>query len=215
MATCRQIITDAWHDSGILDIEADPSAIQANTGLRVLQGLYSYLVSSGALGRFRGRLITGDYTAGENERIAYEGNTTANVTLPTTIPVPAIFERDRIDGGDFDTGFTGLTVPASVDRNNRQPNDLATAEVVGSSGQLYIYDASVGDWILLTGLTLDSTAPLSSRFQSGLTAMLTTRLCARSTTPVSQGIAAEAALAKIAIIGAFSGKRLVTVTQYF
>lgn len=215
MATCRQVITDAWHDTGILDAEIDPSAIQATTGLRLLSGLYAYLVASGALGRFRRRLITGDYTAGENERVAYEGNTTAVVTLPTTIPVPAIFERDRIDGGDFDTDFTGLTVPANVDQNNRAPDDMATAEIAGTTPEVFIYDAALGDWVQVTGLGLDDDAPLTGRFQSGLTAMLSVRIAGRSQTPLSQSLTTEAALAKVAIIGAFSAPREETRARYF
>lgn len=215
MATCRNVIVDAYHDCGIVDAEVDPTAVQATTGLRLLDGLYTYLASSGALGRYRRRLITGAYTAGENERIAYEGNTTATVTLPTTLPVPALFERDRIDGGDFDTNFTGLTVPANVDQNNRQPDDLATAEIAGATPQVFIYDAALGDWVQLTGLGLDDDAPLTGRFQSGLTAMLSARIAARSSTQISPSLATEAALAKIAIIGAFSAPRETTPAQYF
>ena len=146
MATCRDIITDALKLARAISPGEAPTSDEANDGLTCLQSLYDSWVHSGMFG------------------------TLEDVTLE---------ENDAAEEGKRYFVPTGLTLTAATseyDDNGtiRQPYDLSIYESLTEAGtrSVKLYDRT--EWVELTGLSLSSTAPLSSRDRMGLAACLAT-----------------------------------------
>lgn len=142
MSTCRSVVTNALK---LAKVTRNPTSAEAADGLTCLQSLYDQWVHNGFFGRLEDVYLDANETALEGKRYF----------------VP--------------TGYT-LTAPSSVyvaeDGTTRQPRDLALYESLTQAGTraVKLYDRTA--WVDLTGLTLDSTAPLSSRGEIGLAAAL-------------------------------------------
>jgi hypothetical protein len=136
--TNQELITRALRSLRVLAAGEDPAAAESTDCMSVLQGFYVNLVTS--------VLVAEDYEAGENELISYDGATTVEITLPTTV-------EDAITGDD------------------RAPKDRAVVVVAGDEGQTWLYDRPYGAWVRLDALTLEGDAPLSSRYEQALIAM--------------------------------------------
>lgn len=189
MATCRQVITAALRKLGLLDPEESLEDAEAVTGLGVLQGLYQHLLNGGSFGRITDVLITSDYTAKENERIAYSGDATAVVSLPITI-------TDAV---------TGLP---------RAPLDHSVVIVAGSDPQQnFIYDGSFGDWNAIEGLGLDDYAPLSNRLQ--IAAPLAVYCAPEYGREASASVQREAGGVMLALLQRFPSPRRETDATYY
>jgi hypothetical protein len=189
MATCRQVVTAALRKLGLLDPEESLENAEAVTGLGVLQGFYQHLLNGGAFGRISDVLITADYTAKENERIAYSGETSATITLPTVI-------RDAVTGQD------------------RAPLDHAVVIVVGSDpAQNFVYDGSFGDWCAIENLTLDTYAPFTNRLQ--IAAPLAVYCAPEYGREASPGVQREAAGVMLALLQRFPSPRRETDAAYY
>lgn len=146
MATVRDIITHALKLARVISSGESPSSEEAADGLVCLQSLYSSWVHNAMFGELEDVYLDADDDAQEGKRYY----------------VP--------------TGLT-LTDATSVYDDNgttRQPRDLAIYEVLMQAGTrtVKLYDRT--EWVELTGLTLNSTAPLSSRGEMGLAAVLAT-----------------------------------------
>lgn len=148
MATCREVIKRAMRRLNLLAAGREPKASEATDGLTALQGLYQTLVSSGSLGELTAIAIQADYDALEWQRITSTDGVAHTITLPVTI------------------------TDASTDLGYRMPYDKAVVLVAGATPATYIYEAVLGDWVLVEGLTLDSVAPLSTQLAEGLAARL-------------------------------------------
>lgn len=92
-------------------------------------------------------VATANYTAEENQRIRLSGGAWT-ITYPTTISA---------DG-------------------DRDPYDLSVVVVAGSTPVAKIYDAQLGSWVTVTGLTLAGDCPLSLRNANALAAALAEQL---------------------------------------
>lgn len=140
MATVRDIVTLAARRGRIIGAGAQLKAKEADDGLTTLQGLYEHLFTAGAFGKLTDVLATSAVTAEMGQRI-------------------------RVDAGG------SVTIPDAFD--NFPPYDLSAIEVIDttvspSTRAMYVYEAGIGDWARLDGLTLNSEAPLASRSQFGL-----------------------------------------------
>jgi hypothetical protein len=144
--TNQELITRALRSLRVLAAGEDPAAAESTDCMSVLQGFYVNLVTSGMFGPLTSVLVAEDYEAGENELISYDGATTVEITLPTTV-------EDAITGDD------------------RAPKDRAVVVVAGDEGQTWLYDRPYGAWVRLDALTLEGDAPLSSRYEQALIAM--------------------------------------------
>lgn len=197
LPTCREIVNGAFQDAFLTEANETPTDSDADVGLELLKSLYRHLVIGGTLGRMTSRLVTGDYTAGENERIVNGTDDAVTITLPTEVEA------------EEDPGIEG------VDTAYRQPAHLALAEVVGDTPAVSIYDASVGSWVSIEDLTLNSTAPLGQVHRFGLQAMLAVRLCPRFRVPVPDVILAEAVSGRRAMTMNWHAPQLPVQATYF
>jgi|GEM_PF-4942257 len=80
--TCRDIVTRALRMASVISRDEDPAAEEMSDGLFVLQSLYMEWLTTGMFGRLKDVYETGDYEAGEGQRIFSDSGT---VTLPATI----------------------------------------------------------------------------------------------------------------------------------
>lgn len=147
MATCRDVVTSAMKLARAIAPGESPDADEAADGLACLQSLYDGFVSGGIFGKLDDIYLTADDTAEEGKRYLLA----AGVTLSESATVAA---EDSADGTD------------------RQVRDLSLYEKVDSTGvrTVRLYDRT--GWVNLLSLTLDDTAPLSSRGEMGLAACL-------------------------------------------
>jgi hypothetical protein len=113
--------------------------------LEAHKGMLRGFIGNGMFGPAADVLIEEDYEAGENERVINNSADDVTITLPLTI------------------------TECGVDRT---PEDRAFVIIAGADPLYYIYDADVADWVEIGGLTLDSNAPLSGRFETGLASLL-------------------------------------------
>lgn len=131
-----------------------------------------------ARGPMRDVDIIDDYTPGENERVRVQSGYTVTVTLPNSVPI--------VGTSAYDYGFTStvLSTGGSSDSADgvtwRQPRDGARIEIVGLAGGnvpgVYFFRADTDDWVLATGLSIDSTLPLNARYTSAFGALIAQRL---------------------------------------
>lgn len=156
MKTCRQIITRSLRMLGVLgEGNPAPTAAQGDDGLQALIGLYAGLMGTGTFGPLKDVLITANYTAGENERVI-DATGLLTVTLPLTVAV------SLCEGEPYEP-TCGTTRPVQDRSIVLQP---------GAAPKAWIFDSDLNAWSDVNVLTLDSAAPLSGRFETGLCAML-------------------------------------------
>lgn len=144
MTTVRDIVTLAARRGKIIGAGADLKAKEAEDGLTTIQGLYEHLFTSGMFGKLTD-------------------------VLATEAVVAEPWQRIRIDTGG------SVVIPDTVDEF--PPYDLAPIEVIDTTVDpvtraMYVYEAGVGDWVRLDGLTLNSEAPLATRSRFGLADLL-------------------------------------------
>lgn len=152
MRTVRQVITTALRKIGVVGSgRRAPHEDGAADALEVLLAWYSGAVSSGMFGRLNDVTTEAAYEAKEFERVTNLSDDPVDITLPVTIT----------DDPLCDT---------------RPPVDLCPIVIVADEPLSWLYDGSIGDWIALYGLTLDSPAPLSSRSGDGLACVLAVQL---------------------------------------
>lgn len=148
--TVRQILTRAARKIGQAT-EGQPAPVPWDMDglLEILQAWYESSMNGGLFGQLVDVFKDEAYTAAEFDRVRKDAAVT--ITLPDTIT-------------DADTG------------EERAPLDLCPIVVTypgqADYPQLNVYDADVGDWVRLDGLTLDSVAPLSGRGANGLAAIV-------------------------------------------
>lgn len=142
MPTCRDVVTLALKMARAISPGEEPEASEAEDGMIVLQSLYDGWVSGGMFGRLEDVYLGTDEAAQEGKRYLLA----AGVTLsPPAVP--------------FDDGS-----------EERPARDLALYEAVeeGGARTVHLYDRT--GWVAMTGLTLNSEAPLASRGLAGLAA---------------------------------------------
>lgn len=162
MTTCRDAIRAAYRKLGVVRSGQEPSASQAEDGLRELQAVYDGSVFRGLFGRLTDVLVSADYEAGEGERVANSSDDDIDITLPETVL-------------DADTGLA------------RKPKDLSPVVIEG--GESYLYEA--GAWNQITNLALGDDAPLSGRLYQWLVGELVVRLADDMGLPVPQTVVAD------------------------
>lgn len=144
MQTCRDIVTLAMRRLGVVPVDEEITAAEAEIALGALQSYYDGLFHGGALAPCRRVYKVNNYTAQEGDHI--------------TVPV---------------SGVT-VTIPDSYTANDgepRAPYELASVTVAtGAVETNYVY--SLGTWQEASSLELNDEAPLSGRDRAGLAAVL-------------------------------------------
>lgn len=126
-----------------------PFAEDSQDAMDAAEAMFTGLIANGVFGPETVVLVDDDYTAGENERVLNTSETEVDITFPATLE-------------DTSSGFTVT----------RAPYDRSFGIVAGAEPRFVLYDADLADWVDLSGLTLDSTAPLTGRFYDHLSAIL-------------------------------------------
>lgn len=168
--TCRNLIARAMRKLTVLGAGESPGASEATDALEVLQGLYDGWLTAGLFGAMTDVIKSADYTAKEFERVRKDAACT--ITIPTTI----------------EDEYTGL---------DRPPRDLAVIQVLypaTDARETHLYDATLGEWVRIEALTLDSVPPLYNRNRDGLASCLAEALADEYQTQVGALTIARAAL---------------------
>lgn len=90
MATCRDIVTRALQQAGIVPLGRDPAAKEADAAMLALQGIYDGWFAGGMFGTLKDVDASGAYAANPKERVTGA----ATVTKPT-----------QIEDGTSETGY--------------------------------------------------------------------------------------------------------------
>lgn len=217
MATCRTIIADALGSMKALAPGDDPTVDELIIGLSDFQQLL--LEWHEALGPMTNVDVSANYTAGANQRLRIQDGVTVTITLPNAIPL-------FVTASPYDYGF----VPSSANPQQgiigsadgfiyRQPRDGERVEIVGAGpGQaLYFYVADLNNWASVYGLTLDTVAPVNSRYAGHWAARLAERLIQRwpgiDAPPPS--LARRIAMANLALLTRQGAARDPAAAEYF
>lgn len=169
------------------------SAEDGEVGMELLHEIYAEMVGKGFFGRTTDVVVTDDYEAQEQDRILVTTGDAVSVTLAATVT-------------DADTGEV------------RPPKDyslIIVADALSDGHQSYVYDALYGTWAPLTGLTLDSYAPLSHKFPAGLRGMVAIKRAAEEGLPVSPVHAREAAMMNLALASRYDSAAEPVSNTYF
>lgn len=189
--TVRDILTAAARKLNVVDLlGTDLEAGEAETCLQTALGAYEELVNAGSFGRMKDVLAESDYTAREYDRVRYTGSIV--ITIPTTI-------TDRCTG------------------KQRSPYDLSPIIVTkaATAPQISLYDALLGQWVRLDGLTLDSPAPLARRGRDGLACWLAVKIADVFGASIPQATVKGSGLFMAALLSKANSPRVETVAEYF
>lgn len=217
--TVRTIVKGAMKKLGVLPIGREPTSPQAQDALEALQALYRELVGQGVFGRLYDVLVTtATYSAREQERVVCDLVSGVTVTLPETITQSLIdsapyrcFTYD-VNAPDYGRGCWSSEV---FPRPPRDGACIVVADVNSSLEKYYLYDANRAYWVLLDSLTLDSTAPLSARYQNGLEAVLSERLADPFGVDVPKQATAQANTFRHSISMKLDRSRRPVIAEYF
>lgn len=201
--TVRTIVKGAMFKLGVLPIGREPTSPQAQAALETLQALYRELIGQGVFGRLYDVLVTtATYSAREQERVVCDSQGGVTVTLPETITQSLIdsapyrcFTYDT-NAPDYGRGCWSSEV---FPRPPRDGACIVVADVNSSFEKYYLYDSNRAYWVLIDSLTLDSTAPLSARYQNGLSAVLAERMADPFGMPMPKQATAEANMFRYSI----------------
>ncbi len=187
MSTCREVENRTAKRFSVLEIGENLEADEAAEAHSVLVGVYlDALERSAKPGLTRVLVTSATYTAGEDELIAYDGVTSATITLPVTV---------------VDTK-TGLT---------RAPKDRAVVMIPGTTAQAYVYDEMYGDWVDVCGLAQTDYAPFSNTNMEALSGALAMYLASEYSRPLDPMLAAIAERGRNWLYGTLRKGRRVSV----
>ena len=195
MATVREVVTLALRQGRVIGTNGTATAAEAARGLEAFQAQLDQWVADGMFGTLDDIYLEASATAKENKRYLLKAAVT--LTMPSIITG---------DGGDY--GEDGNT-------SERQPYDLSVVESVTSAGvrTVKLWDRTA--WVDLLSLTLDSTAPLSTRGLSGLAACIARSYCEMFGRELGPNTARLAAQFEGSLSRKFGSTRPVPTGVYF
>lgn len=188
MTTIRQIITDAYRESGLIQIGLTPEAEQLDEGLRRLQTIIRSLFGN-ELGvpltsvSYGASAITNTYGREDDYSSVIDGTyVPSNVRLLVNIdgaktlylkPNPQDGARISIVDNSGNFGTYNVTV-----NGNGRKIDGGTSTVLSTNSESkeWFYRADLGEWVVVDSLTADSQSPFPSEFDDLLSIMLAFRL---------------------------------------
>lgn len=173
MATCRDVIKNAYRKAGIIGVGQNVTAAQSAVALDQLQDLYISLVNDGVMGALTDVYTDVDYTPNEGERV-YRATSGVTLTFPATLV-------------DADTNLT------------RAPKDGALIVQVGpaDTDAVYkVYDIYSASWLTLNSLSLTSQAPLTKSYKTDIEALLGIALTDEASLPPPPLLLQQAKLAR-------------------
>ena len=143
MSTIREVLTQAIRYTRAYALGDTPAANEMDAALEDAQSFFLTF----PIRKLKPVLVSADYTAKENERIANSSGSPITVTLPETI---------------------------TENGTERSPYNGALVEVAGGARSIYI--AELGEWMTLTSLTLASENPFGPTHDMNVAAMIAARI---------------------------------------
>jgi hypothetical protein len=188
MTTIRQIIIDAFRETGILGVDEEPDADQFAEGLRRINVLYDSLFGS-ELGE---PLITRNYgkagltnVYGQAEDISLE---VTSVYLPTNTRLILNLDnsatvyldpnpRDGARIGVIDSKDNLATYNVVLNGNGRNVESTSSITLATNSlNRTWFYREDLGNWVRVSDLVAGDSSPFPNEFDDLLTTMLAFRL---------------------------------------
>lgn len=187
MTTLRQIITDAYRESGIIAVGTSPEAEEHEEGLRRLlvilrslmgfemgEGFQSFLYGTDNLSAEGKSYDVSSYLQGRhipgNARLVFNIDTAQTLYLD---PRPQDGARLSIidNAGTFDTANVTLDGNGHAIENSASVT-LSTANL----NREWFYRADLGTWVRVTELTANDESPFPTEFDDLLITMLAVRI---------------------------------------
>jgi hypothetical protein len=188
MTTIRQIITDAYRESGLIQIGTMPEADHLDEGLRKMQSIILSLY-----GNEMGEPLT-DTAYGKEGLVhayarAYDISTDiSSYFVPpnarlmvnaeesyTTYLNPMPRDGERVSVIDISQNFA--TRAFNIEGNGRRiDGDFAITLSTDGDNKSWFYRADLGEWVSVTGLTANSESPFPQEFDDYLIILLAMRL---------------------------------------
>lgn len=165
VTTVENIITDALEQLGVKDARSGLDATEAAQALRVLQQMILNLPGMRVWNEVE---CSGNYTAGENERIRVITQNAVTITIPVAV---SSARTVLYCCNQYELRCEGY--------DDKAPKDGARVHVCDAyadNATTYFYRADIAQWTRADGLTLSSECPLSADFDGDLSAMLAGRL---------------------------------------
>lgn len=188
MTTIRQIIIDAYRESGLVQVGTTPEADEFDEGLRKIQTMisalfgqelgeplttYSYGTTSGANSY---ATIKDAHTYLTNKYIPMNSRLIVTSSSPDTVYFPPV-PRDgaRIAVLDLEGNFA--TNNFTINGNGRKVEgaNILTLDTDSASKE-WFYRDDLGSWVLISDLTANSESPFPKEFDDFLTTMLAIRM---------------------------------------
>lgn len=174
---CRGIVNGALRKCGVLAAGREARSADRDDAFDALKNLYRQLITQGTFGRLCDVIPVSDYTAFENERIFRNTEDVVSITLPETLANWVYWGDWWIFGR-----YPYEPVPPATNAINldvRTPRDCAVIAIIDKFSGMemhFIYDGQRKVWTGISALSLDDEAPLSSRDQQGLMALLASQI---------------------------------------
>lgn len=198
MATLRQIITDAYRESGIIQKGSVPDADQMQEGLNRLLSIIE-----NSLGHEVGSLfqdinygddgVTGTYSVDSNREVFLDNSFArpsyrlmVNSTSAKTVYLdPNPYEGARFAIIDIGQSFTTAPITINADTRRIEGEREVTLNTDGASAS-WLYRADLGEWVRCSPLDLDSELPFAPEFEDLFSIKLAMRLHPRYLVQTSQ-----------------------------
>lgn len=199
MTTIRQIITDAYRESGLVQVGLTPEADEFDEGLRKLQVMIRSLlghelgeplrsVSYGVGATSNSYARNYDYESTINNRyvpanlrLLVNSNGAKTVYLPANPEDGAQVAVVDVAGNFAANNFT-------VNGNGRNIEGASSVILnTNSASKRWFYRADLGAWVLVNDLTADSQSPFPLEFDDFLITMLAIRMSPRYEEEIQQG----------------------------
>lgn len=189
MTLVSTIIRDAYRESNILDIAADPTDAQMEEGLRLLERIVESTYGSGA-GEQLDPLPMGQNNINRPQGYPWYNQTpdwndwyvppNARLVLNLTDALTVWLDPNPQDGQRFaiqDVSNNLATFPLTVNGNGRLL-DGATQQVYDTDGanKEFFFRQDTGNWAVLTPLALTDTFPFPLDFDDMFTILLAQRI---------------------------------------
>lgn len=187
MTTIRQLITDAFRESGVIGVGVDPDAEEHVEGLRHVNRLFRSLL---------GNELGEPLQAAHYDDVILLTYVPSNVRVVVDLAAPGelnLNENPR-DGARFsvsDIGGNLATNNLTVYGNGRliEENDSLVLNT-NNLNREWFYRADTSNWVRVTDLAADDLSPFPEEFDDLITTMLAIRLNPRYGGAIDEGLVA-------------------------
>lgn len=188
MATLRNIIRDAYRESGIIQKGTVPDADQTQEGLdkllMIIDNVFGNEVGSEYQDiNYGDNGVVNSYSVDSNRQVFIDNSYVrpsyrliVNATSPKTVYLdPSPYDGARLAVVDVAQNFATAPLTISADTRRIEGEKSIILNTNGVSGS-WFYRGDLGEWVALSPLTLDSNSPFPSQFDDYFIMKLASRL---------------------------------------